>query len=181
MPKVWLLVLFLLVPTAARAAEVGYIDLARVVQECADGRKVIAELQANEAARSKAKADYEAAKAAAAKENRPTPAALAQTDQQWQQDQNRKGKQTSDEITARVLRILPAIAKARKLSAVAPRQSMLFVSPAAVDVTAEVVRRIDAGEGRGDDKAAELEAARARVQALERELAPRAKPPAKGK
>ena len=164
MSKVWLLALpLLLLSTIAHAADIAYVDLTRAVSECSDGKKAIAELQADTAARQKIKADHDKAKALAA----PIP-----TDEQWTAEMQRREAEKTGPIVERMRRILPAIAKARKLGAIDDARRMVFVLPA-LDVTAELVKRYDAGEGRqevaaGADLKAENAALKARLAALEK-------------
>ncbi len=134
---------------------VGYVDVQRALNECADGKRVISELEAAKAAR-------QAARAAGP---------LAQSDEEWNAHQQARRAEAVKPIAARMAIIVPAVLRFKKLSALAPTQSMAFVPPE-LDVTDELIRRYDAGEGR-DDKAAELAAARAKVAALERELKPK--------
>lgn len=177
MPKTWLLALpLLLLSATARAGDVGYVDVDRALNECSDGKRVISELQAAQGAREKAKADHEAARVAAAKAKKPAPVALP-TDDQFAQQQTAKFNEGMKPIAARMLRILPAIMKARKLSALAPAKSMVYVDPRA-DVTDELVKRYDRGEGRdavaaaGQDLKAENAALKAKLAALEKRKGP---------
>lgn len=153
-------VLVLFASTARADERTGYVNIPRAINECRDGKKAIAEFQADVEARQKALAEVDAARKA-----KKTPPYL-QPDEQWRKQQTDKGQAASDRITARLLRILPAIAKARRLSIIAPAQTMVYVVPS-LDLTDELVRRYDAGEG--DDRAAELAAAKAKVAALESE------------
>lgn len=157
----------------ARAADVGYADLQRAVNECADGKKAVAELQADEQARMKAEKDFDAASAARAKDKaKPAPAAIP-TREQWAQQIQAKQAEKTGPIVVRMRRILASIAKARKLTAIAPAQSMVFVSPS-LDLTEELVRRYDAGDG-VDQPLASDEAKRLRDEnaALKAKLAKR--------
>jgi Skp family chaperone for outer membrane proteins len=150
-----------LTATVARA-EVGYVDLNRAVIESDDGKKLNTELQAQAAARDRAKAE-----AAKPKEKGAKPAPAVATDEQWKNYVESKSNAMGDQAVDRFRRIFPAILKARKLTALAPISSMVYVPPA-LDVTEELIRRYNAGEGK--DRTAEVAAAKAKLEALEREV-----------
>jgi len=161
MPKAWLLALPLLLWTASARADdrTGYVNLPRAINECADGKKAIADLANENAAREKAKASK----------------APVTSDADWNAQQQRKAQEANDRISARMMRIIPKIAEARKLTTVAA--APLYVAPR-LDLTDELIRRYDAGEWTGQDKAAALAEAKAKVAALEREVKPSPKPKA---
>jgi Skp family chaperone for outer membrane proteins len=155
--------------TPALAADVGFIDLDRAIRESSDGKKAIAETQEAEKAHAKAKADYEAAEAAAAKDKKPAPKPIA-TDDAVKAQNNQREQGVANMVFSRIKVILPAVAKARKLSGIT--HQMLWASPG-IDVTAEVVKRYDAGEWRtavadADALKAENAALKAKLAALEK-------------
>jgi len=157
----------LLIATTARAEErVAYVDQSREINECAEGKKVIAQLGADREARDKARA--EAAKAKKA---------LAPTDDAWTAGEQQKASAAEQGIRARLHRVAEGVRKAKKLTVVRDASGTIAVDPA-LDLTAEVIRRLDAGEGKDPavaegeikalrEKLATLEAARtpAKVQA----------------
>jgi Skp family chaperone for outer membrane proteins len=157
------IVLIAVVASAAAAAcsrNVGYVDLNRAFNESTEGKRGAAELLAMADARKKEKAaETEAAKLG------PVQKPIA-TDEEWQAAYQRRADEIAKPAGERLRRILPAIASSRKLAAISG--GALYADPA-LDVTDELLRRFEAGEGR-EDKAAELTAAKAKVAALERQL-----------
>jgi Skp family chaperone for outer membrane proteins len=152
--KLALAILVLLSSPFARAEErTGYVDQRRAMNECADGKKTIAELNAADEARAKAKATALAAK-------KP----LAPSDEQWEAQQKEKAGAAAEAIRTRLPVIYRAVLKARKLTTVRDSGSVLVFDPS-LDLTAEVIRRLDAGEGKTEaDRTAKLEEENARLR-----------------
>ncbi len=147
----------LLIATAARAEErVAYVDQSRAINECAEGKKVIAELGADRDARDKARA--EAAKAKKA---------LTPIDDAWTAGEQQKASAAEQGIRARLRRVAESVRKAKKLAAVRDASTVLAFDPS-LDLTAEVIRRLDAGEGKDPAVAdGEIKALRERLAILE--------------
>lgn len=160
--------ILLLTASTARAEDrVGFLDADRAIRECADGKKAIADTKAATQAREKERADRDAAVLEAKKAKKPAPAPLMLTDEQWQSQQVQREQGVSNGVFVRIKRILPAVRKARKLTSIAP---MPFDVDPDRDVTAEVIKRLDAGEGRdavavAADEAAKLKAENAKLRA----------------
>lgn len=131
---------------------VAFVDIDRAMNECSDGKNLHSELRAFDEARQRAKA---------------APPLNIQSDDEWQAQRQAKINAAAPLILARIRRILPAVAKARRVGSLGAMSTVVYVRPE-LDATAELVRRYDAGEG-VEDKSAELAAARAKVEALERE------------
>src|SRR5262245_34562156 len=120
---------------------VGYIDVQRAVNECVDGKRAIAAMQAAEQARRQVKAPE-------------------LSDEQWTKQQQAKQREGQQQIVTLMRGILPEMLKARRLSALRSMDGMVAVEPS-LDFTDELIRRYDAIAG--GDKAAELAAAKAKV------------------
>jgi Skp family chaperone for outer membrane proteins len=160
----------LLLATAARADEhVAYVDQTRAINECAEAKKVIAELGADREARDKARA--EAAK---------TKKTLSPADDAWAAAEQQKAATAEQGIRARLRRVAEAVRKAKKLTVVRDASGTVALDPA-LDLTAEVIRRLDAGEGRDPAVAdGEIKALREKLATLEAARTP-AKVQAEGK
>jgi Skp family chaperone for outer membrane proteins len=147
---------------AGCARDVGYVDLNRAFNESAEGKAATAEMKAMAETRRKEKdAEAEAMKLG------PIQQPIA-TDAEWKAVQQRRSGELTKPAEARLRRILPAIARERRLAAIAPLESVFYADPS-LDVTGELLRRFEAGEGQ-EDKGAELAAAKAKVADLERQL-----------
>ncbi len=180
MPRivVFLITAMLLLPVAARAEGV-YYDLAKVHADCADSKAAADALKTDEAKWNgeigRAADDAKKAADACAKTAGQPIAGKTQACQeaeakeryqqqilaQYQQLDQQRANANYQQIDARVKRILPVIARARHLSAIVPvGGAAAFVSPA-LDVTADIVRRLDAGEGKDEEQ---LRAENAKLQ-----------------
>jgi len=143
-----------ILPAIGCDARTAYVDVDRAANECSDGQKLIAEMKAFDQERQRTKSSPSTV---------PIP-----SDDEWIAQRQAKINAGAAPIVARLRRILPAIAKARRVSGISSMAGMAYVR-AELDATAELVKRYDAGEG-AEDKTAELAAAKAKVQALERQL-----------
>jgi outer membrane protein len=185
--------LAILVSRSALAGDVAYVDMQRAMNECDEGKAASAELDAlKNAKRKEADEANDAVKKAQAAKEKPdaVKAKQAKADDLTSSGRtavNDKTTELTTKLVNRLNRILPAIAQARKLSVIVPVQSMVvlpfgpqqsmtgtiqavaYVAPRA-DVTAELVRRANAGEGK-EDKVAEISALKAKLAALERKPA----------
>jgi Skp family chaperone for outer membrane proteins len=162
--KTLLTLLLLLAPAVARAEAIGFVNVDRAAIGCSDGKALISELKADAAARTKAVQEAHAAK-------KP----IAQSDKEWTEQRDRKAKDGSDRIGARVGRIVKKVAEAKHLTAVLP--APVYASSKAIDITDEVIRRYDAGEGRDEAEAKADETTKLREEnaRLKAQLAARAK------
>lgn len=170
-----LLAALILLPAAARAGDVAYLDLDRAIRETDDGQKAYADLKAEQDKRQK---EIDAANAEIA---RAKPADVQgkrdKAQQIWQRHQAEMTQRQQDStrpIEERIKRIVAKLIAERKLAGVAPLQSMVLVAPR-LDVTDEVLRRYAAGDGR--DRTAERDAAKAKFEMLEREVKTKAAEP----
>jgi len=185
----------ILAPAAARADAVGYYDVAKVHADCADCKAAAAALKADEtrwdsevdkAGEEAKKADAACAKSLGAG---VTPSSSACEDArakhqrhdqllgQYRDAYQQRAAGDFQQAEGRVKRILPAVAKARHLGAILPVGGAVYVAPGS-DLTAEVTRRLDAGEGKDDAQVrAENERLRAendRLKAAQAAAAPAA-------
>lgn len=168
MTKIILTVAALLsLPAVARAEGSGYYDLNKVGADCADCKAAVTALNAQQkrwqaeidAAREAANKANEACKKVQNQAGAQTPPActdaqaksqhLQQIYGQHQQESQDALQQAHQQIVDRVKRILPAVAKARHMGVILPVGGAFYVAPGQ-DVTAEVIRRLDAGEGKGE-------------------------------
>jgi Skp family chaperone for outer membrane proteins len=164
MSRTILALLLLLAPAVVYADALGFVNSERAISDCVDGKKAIADLKADQAAREKTVADAKAARKT-----------IAPPDDQWRAQQERKRQAAVEKIGPRVVALVKKIAQAKHLSAVLP--APVYASPKAVDITDEVIRRYDAGEGKdeGEAKADETTKLREENARLKAQIASQAK------
>lgn len=183
-------------PTSAAAGDVGYVNLGKAVRDTAEGKKAFGEIETfTKERQAEVNAADANARAAAAKcetlkaEARRTCEASAKTAAAAAAELIGKSneavverqKATDTRIAGRMIRILPKLAAAHKLSLIQPENTALYISPK-VDFTAELVKRYDAGEGKTEeDLAAELREKNAALEAKVAALEKAAAKPATGK
>lgn len=173
----------------AHAAEIipGFFDIQKAMADSAEGKKNAADEKADldkkQAEVTAAQGDAEKADAACLKvpstsipgtctEGQKKHAHANDLGQRDQQELTQGQQANAQKLLARVTRILPAIAKAKHLGALVPLGGVFYAGPT-LDMTAEVTRRLDAGEGKVDDVAAanaRAEKAEARALAAEAEV-----------
>lgn len=180
---------------AAHAAGIAYYRPQAAAAQSEEGKKNAADekvdLEAKTAEVKKASDEAQAAQEKCQKAPRTTPEAPSCVDarkkgtyvqqldaaraQQYQQAQAAHAQRLSE----RIQRVAAVVRKAKKLDALLAVFPGSDLSPS-VDLTAEVTRRLDAGEGKSDeDLAAELSKAKARIAELEAKVKPTSKDPAK--
>jgi outer membrane protein len=156
-----------LVSPVARAEEIklGYVDLQRAVAETEDGRKARAmlkkdfdtkqkELDEQQEALKKSMEDLEKkrtllpADAVRSKEQeiQGTLQKVQQTYMRHQQDLTGKEQKETGKIFERMTRIVQKIAAAENLSLIVDKSALIFAKPH-FDLTNELIRRYNAGEG----------------------------------
>lgn len=146
-------VLALTSTSAARAESpppVGYVDFNKAIRDTADGQKT--EAQANAVYQSHAP-EIQAAK---------TEAKQTELDARYRTEAQRVLNAGQAPLVARASRLLPKIRDAHKLGAISDAgpgsASGVLVPPSKLDYTAELTKRLDAGEGKTDEEAqAELQ------------------------
>jgi Skp family chaperone for outer membrane proteins len=190
-----------LVAPIAHAGKVipGFFDVQKAMADSAEGKKNAADEKADfdkkQAEVTKEVEDWKKAKAACDK-TRPDPTSLILTTgkskdckeqdriegenaglrQRYQDDITQHQQADAQRLLARVNRILPVIAKAKHLGALVPLGGV-FYADSALDMTAEVTRRLDAGEGKDPAATAEENARlKAEIDRLRAENAALTKP-----
>lgn len=171
-----ILAVALLATLTACSPRVGYVDVAKAVNATSDRAKAV---EAANQTGHRAQAIYQQAMAAASKltgdEKARAEQAAGAEGNRSDQEENRQYQAAVGEIEARADRILAKLRTERHLSAVLPA---LAASPE-VDLTAELTKRLDAGDGKTDEqqeadlrqKAANAEREKARADAAEKALA----------
>jgi Skp family chaperone for outer membrane proteins len=146
--KTLIIAVLLAIPAAAHAERVGYYDLGRAMSESAEGKKNAADEAADQAAK---QAEIEKAKEAAAKakpaERQAAQERATQLFQRHLQAIQSDKQQHAAALGARIARIVPAVAKAKHLDVLFSPPGPFYVAPP-MDLTSEVVRRLDAGDGK---------------------------------
>jgi Skp family chaperone for outer membrane proteins len=177
--KLALLASLLLLSAAARAETIAVFDLQKVLATSAEGVKNATDEKADLAAK-QAEVTH-AMEAVKTSKLADKPAAQARVDeltQRYQQEIAQRQQSDAAKLVARVQRILPAVAKAKHLGAVVPTGGA-FYAVGAMDLTGEVVRRLDAGDGKEAapaPTAEEVAALKGKIAQLEAEKAALAKP-----
>lgn len=157
----------LIATTTARAESAAYVDLDQAANECMDGKKLDADLKDLRAAYDKSVAQAKAAK----KSGPELPTLTAQ--------EKAKRDEAAGRIYPRLGRILMKMVKARRLDVLRSKAGLVYVDPK-LDLTAELVKRYDAGEENDPSaSAAEIKALRDRLATLEAQRHPETKAPAK--
>ena len=178
----------------------GFFDLQKAMVDSDEGKKNAADEKADAAAKetevTKAQDAAKAADAICAKDpmhgmvnmeaRRPLAKACVDaedkhraTEDLWTRDQQaitQRQQTDSARLADRINRVLPAIVKAKRLSGLIPFAGVGYASPA-FDQTPEVVRRLNAGEGKPPEVTAEENAKlKAEIVAKDAEIARLTKP-----
>jgi len=156
----------------ARAAGTAYYFPAKVTTESVDGKKN-AEAEKADLAAKQAQLQQAQASAKTPKDRDAATALGQRLQQQYQQLQ----QQNAEQLGARIDRVAATVQKAHKVDLLPVYQGAHVT--AASDLTAEIVRRLDAGEGKTyeqklselQQKAADRDAQKARADAAEKALA----------
>jgi len=182
-----ILAAILALPVSAHAERVGYYDLGRAMSDSAEGKRNAADEAADQAAK---QAEIEKAKDSAAKakpaERQAAQDRATQLFQRHLQAIQSDKQQHAAALGARIARIVPAVARAKHFDVILAAPGPFYLAPA-LDLTPEVLRRLDAGDGKLSAEDAErvarenvelrAELEKARAEKLTRPTPPTVPPP----